>query len=68
MSPSRPLRVLCIKDQITEAGGSAYFLRTLPLLDPQRVQVTICGLRPWHPMGEPFEAAGIATQFLGRGK
>ena len=68
MTATRPLRVLCIKDQITEAGGSAYFLRTLPLLDPQRVQVTMCGLRPWHPVGHHFEAAGICTQFLARAK
>jgi glycosyltransferase involved in cell wall biosynthesis len=68
MTVPRPLRVLCIKDQITDAGGSAYFLRTLPLLDPQRVQVTMCGLRPWHPMGHHFKAAGIPTRFLGRAK
>jgi len=69
MSARRPVRVLCIKDQITEAGGSIYFLRTLPLMDPQRVQVVaMCGLKPRHPMGDRFEAAGIPTQFLGRAK
>ena len=64
----RPLRVLCIKDRIAETGGTAYFLRTLPLLDPQRVQPTMCGLRPWHPIAERFEAAGIPTRFLERSK
>lgn len=64
----RPLRVLCIKDRIADTGGTAYFLRTLPLLDPARVQPTMCGLRPWHPIGTRFEAAGIPTRFLERGK
>lgn len=68
-APTRPLRVLCIKDQITDAGGSVYFLRTLPLLDPRRVQVVgMYGLRPWHPMGDRFEAAGIPARFLARAK
>jgi glycosyltransferase involved in cell wall biosynthesis len=67
-APARPLRVLCIKDRIAETGGTAYFLHTLPLLDPQRVQPTMCGLRPWHPIGRRFEAAGIPTQFLERSK
>ncbi len=65
---TRPLRVLCIKDRIAETGGTAYFLHTLPLLDPQRVQPAMCGLRPWHPIGRRFEAAGIPTQFLERNK
>jgi glycosyltransferase involved in cell wall biosynthesis len=68
MTAARPLRVLCIKDRIAETGGSAYFLRTLPLLDPQRVQVTMLGLRPWDPMVQRFEAAGIRTQVLARSK
>jgi glycosyltransferase involved in cell wall biosynthesis len=65
---TRPLRVLCIKDRIADTGGTAYFLRTLPLLDPERVQPTMCGLRPWHPIGKRFEAAGIPTRFLERSK
>jgi glycosyltransferase involved in cell wall biosynthesis len=68
MTMARPVRVLCIKDQISDSGGSAYFLRTLPLLDPQRVQVTMCALRPRHWVGDRFDAAGIPTRFLGRSK
>lgn len=62
----RPIRVLFVMDRLHETGGTLYYLRMLPRLDPARVTPMLCAFAPWHPIASRFQEVGIEPVFFGR--